>query len=299
MLINHTLDKLRSLRLPGMADALSEQLQHPQHYGELEFTARLGLLVDRETQDRDNRRLARNLKTAHLRSQACIEDLDFHRPRGLDRTQILHLAEAGWVADHRDLLITGPTGAGKTYLACALAQAAIRRGHKACYWRLPRLLDELRLAHADGRVSKLLADWARVDVLILDDLGLRPLTDAQAADLLEVIDDRHGRRATIISSQLPISSWHANLGEPTLADAICDRLTHTAHRIELRGQSLRKPPTPSAATALHGAPATISTPTATQHTADTKHNETRSPSDYATLSTIDHPEGGDSAASRR
>lgn len=243
MLINHTLDTLRCLRLPGMADALAEQLEHPERYGQLEFTARLGLLVDRETQDRDNRRLARNLKTAQLRSQACIEDLDFTRPRGLDRTQILTLAEAGWVTGHRDLLITGPTGAGKTYLACALAQAAVRRGHKALYWRLPRLLDELRLAHADGRVTKLMTSWARIDVLVLDDLGLRPLSDAQAADLLEVIDDRHGRRSTIVTSQLPVRSWHDNLGEPTLADAICDRLVHTAHRIELRGESLRRPVT--------------------------------------------------------
>jgi DNA replication protein DnaC len=253
MLVNHTLEKLHSLRLAGMAEALSEQLEHPEGYGELEFTARLGLLVDRETQDRDNRRLSRNLKTAHLRSQACVEDLDFHRPRGLDRTQILTLAEAGWVADHRDLLITGATGAGKTYLACALAQAAIRRGHKALYWRLPRLLDELRLAHSDGRLSKLMASWARIDVLVLDDLGLRPLSDTQAADLLEVIEDRHGRRSTILTSQLPISSWHENLGEPTLADAICDRLVHTAHRIELRGESLRKPPEPGTASAADDA----------------------------------------------
>jgi DNA replication protein DnaC len=246
MLVNHTLEKLHTLRLSGMADALSEQLEHPQHYGDLEFTARLGLLVDRETQDRDNRRLARNLKTAHLRSQACIEDLDFARPRGLDRTQIMTLAEAGWVTDHRDVLITGATGVGKTYLACALAQAAIRRGHKALYWRLPRLLDELRIAHADGRVTKLMASWSRIDILVLDDLGLRPLTDTQAADLLEVIDDRHARRSTILTSQLPISSWHENLGEPTLADAICDRIVHTGHRIELRGDSLRKPPTAAA-----------------------------------------------------
>lgn len=244
MLINHTLEKLHALRLSGMAAALAEQLEHPDHYDELDFTDRLGLLVDQESQDRDNRRLARNLKTAHLRSQACVEDIDFRRARGLDRTHILHLGQAGWVADHRDLIITGATGAGKTYLACALAQAAIRRGHKALYWRLPRLLDEVRLAHADGRLGKLMSHWARIDVLILDDLGLRPLTDAQAADLLEVIEDRHRRRSTIITSQLPVGSWHENLGEPTLADAICDRVLHTAHRIELRGESLRKPPAP-------------------------------------------------------
>lgn len=208
MLINHTLEKLHSLRLAGMADALSDQLEHPDRYGELEFTARLGLLVDREAQDRDNRRLTRDLKTARLRAQACVEDIDFRRPRGLDRTQILSLAEAGWVTNHRDLLISGATGCGKTYLACALAQAAIRRGHKALYWRLPRLLDELRLAHADGRAAQLMTSWARIDVLVLDDLGLRPLTPAQAADLLEVIEDRHQRRSTILTSQLPINKAH-------------------------------------------------------------------------------------------
>jgi DNA replication protein DnaC len=249
MLINHTLDKLHSLRLAGMATALSDQLEAPDRYGELEFTARLGLLVDREAQDRDNRRLTRNLKTAHLRTQACVEDIDFRRPRGLDRTQILNLAQGPWVADHRDLLISGATGCGKTYLACALAHAAIRRGHRALYWRVPRLLDELRLAHADGRAAQLMTSWARLDVLVLDDLGLRPLTAAQASDLLEVIEDRHQRRSTILTSQLPINTWHDNLGDPTLADAICDRILHTAHRIELRGESLRKPHQPDTTTA--------------------------------------------------
>jgi DNA replication protein DnaC len=241
MLINQTVDKLPSLRLSGMAEALADQLEHPDRYGELEFTTRLGLLVDREAQDRDNRRLTRNLKTAHLRTPACVEDIDFRRPRGLDRTQILSLAQARWVSEHRDLLISGATGCGKTYLACARAHAAIRRGHKALYWRTPRLLDELRLAHADGRAATLMTNWARLDVLVLDDLGLRPLTTTQAADLLEVIEDRHQRRSTIITSQLPINTWHDNLGEPTLADAICDRILHTTHRIELRGESLRKP----------------------------------------------------------
>jgi DNA replication protein DnaC len=189
------------------------------------------------------------LKTAHLRTQACVEDINFRRPRGLDRTQILNLAEGGWVADHRDLLISGATGCGKTYLACALAQAAIRRGHRALYWRVPRLLDELRLAHADGRAAQLMTSWARIDVLVLDDLGLRALTAAQAGDLLEVIEDRHQRRSTILTSQLPINTWHDNLGDPTLADAICDRILHTAHRIELRGESLRKPHQPDTTTA--------------------------------------------------
>jgi DNA replication protein DnaC len=244
MLINYTLETLHSLRLAGMAAALSDQLEHPDRYGDVEFTARLGLLVDREVQDRDNRRLTRNLKTAHLRAQASIEDIDFRRPRGLDRTQILSLAQGGWVSDHRDLLISGATG-------CGMAQAAIRRGHRALYWRVPRLLDELRVAHADGRATQLMTSWARIDVLVLDDLGLRPLTATQAGDLLEVIEDRHQRRSTILTSQLPISAWHDNLGDPTLADAICDRILHTAHRIELRGESLRKPVEPSTAAAPH------------------------------------------------
>ncbi|GAC1345870.1 MAG: IS21-like element ISPsy14 family helper ATPase IstB [Candidatus Dormibacteria bacterium] len=246
MLLNQTLERLQELRLAGMAEALSEQLERPDRYGELEFTDRLGLLLDRETQDRDNRRVTRNLKTARLRAPACVEDLDFRRPRGLDRSHILHLAQASWVTQHQDLLITGATGAGKTYLACALAHAAIRRGHKAIYWRLPRLLGELRLAHADGRAGTLMASWARVDVLVLDDLGLQPLTSTQAGDLLEVIEDRHQRRSTILTSQLPIESWHDNLGDPTLADAICDRLLHQAHRLELRGESMRKPRPPEA-----------------------------------------------------
>ena len=241
MLVNPTVEKLHELRLGGMATALAEQLERPDRYTELDFTTRLGLLIDREAQDRDNRRLARNLKTARLRTPACVEDIDFRHPRGLDRAQVLALAQAGWVGEHRDLLITGATGAGKTYLACALAQAAIRRGHRALYWRLPRLLDALRLALADGTAAQLMTGWARVDLLVLDDLGLRPLTTPQAADLLEVIEDRHQRRSTILTSQLPISAWHDNLADPTLADAICDRILHTAHRIELRGESLRKP----------------------------------------------------------
>jgi DNA replication protein DnaC len=202
MLVNPTVEKLYELRLGGMATALAEQLERPDRYTELDFTARLGLLVDREAQDRDNRRLVRNLKTARLRTPACVEDIDFRRPRGLDRAQILALAQAGWVGEHRDLLISGATGAGKTYLACALAQAAIRRGHRALYWRLPRLLDALRLAHADGTAAALLTSWSRIDLLVLDDLALVPLTTPQAADLLEVIEDRHQRRSTILTSQL-------------------------------------------------------------------------------------------------
>ena len=213
MLITPTLDKLHTLNLMGMARALSEQLEGTE-YQALSFEERLGLLVDREAQDRDNRRVERNLKVAKLRSTACVEDIDFRHPRGLDRSQMLSLAGAQWVDGHQNVLIVGPTGCGKSFLACALAQAAIRTGRTALYHRVPRLLSDLALARLDGRWSRLLAALAKVDVLVLDDLALRPLTTDQAADLLEVIEDRNQRRSTIVTSQLPIAGWHAALGEP-------------------------------------------------------------------------------------
>jgi len=239
MLITPTIDKLGALGLGGMARALTEQLESPT-YAELSFEERLGLLVDREMQDRENRRLARHLKAARLRSDASVEDLDLRTPRGLDRSTVLGLAEAHWVDAHRNVLIVGPTGVGKTFLACALAHSAIRRGHTALYLRVPRLLDELVLARADGRLPRLMAAWARVDVLVLDDLGLQPVPSPRAADLLEVIEDRSGTRSTIVTSQLPVGHWHEALGEPTVADAILDRLVHGAYRLELRGESLRR-----------------------------------------------------------
>jgi DNA replication protein DnaC len=239
MLITPTVDKLHALGLGGMARALVEQLDSAE-YRALSFEDRLGLLVDREAQDRANRRLERNLKAAKLRAAACVEDIDFHHPRGLDRSVVLSLAAAQWVASRQNLLISGPTGAGKTYTACALAHAAVRAGHTALYLRAPRMLDDLAIAHGDGRWARLMAAWARIDVLLIDDSALRPLTAEQAADLLEVIEDRSQRRSTIVTSQLPVAHWHDALGDPTLADAILDRLTHNAHRIELRGDSLRR-----------------------------------------------------------
>jgi len=239
MLISPTLDKLQALSLGGMARAFTEQLESPSYQG-LSFEERLGLLVDREAQDRENRRLTRRLKAAKLRTDAVIEDLDLRAPRGLDRSTILGLAESHWVEAHRNVLVTGPTGVGKTFLACALAQAAIRHGHTALYLRLPRLLDELVLARADGRLPRLMTAWAKVGVLVLDDLGLQPVPPARAADLLEVIEDRAGLRSTIVTSQLPVAHWHEALGEPTVADAILDRLVHNAYRLDLKGASMRR-----------------------------------------------------------
>ncbi len=198
------------------------------------------MLVDRELTEREDRRLQRYLKAAKLRSDGVVEDIDFRRRRGLERPEILGLAESGWVRSHHNIAVVGPTGVGKTFLACALANAAIRRGHTALYLRAPRMLDELALARVDGRFQRLTASWARIDVLVIDDYLLRPLSADQAADVLEVIEDRAGLRSTIITSQLPIDQWHAYLGDRTVADAILDRLVHNSYRLVLKGESMRR-----------------------------------------------------------
>ena len=239
MLANATLDGLHALRLGGMARALVEQREHPD-YQALGFEDRLGMLVDRELTERQNRRLQRSLKSARLRVAATVEGIDFSRPRGLERAQLLSLAESHWVAAHHSLVVVGATGLGKTYIACALAHAAIRRGHSALYLRAPRLLDDIAMARADGRLARLLAAWARIDVLIIDDFVLRPLGPDQAAEVLEVIEDRVQLRSTVVTSQLPVAMWHEALGEPTVADGILDRLLENVHRIELRGESMRR-----------------------------------------------------------
>lgn len=239
MLEHPTIEGLKTLRLDAMAAGLVEQANHPDYLG-LAFEDRLGILVDHELTERANRRVARCLKTAKLRHPAVVEDIDFHTPRGLSKPAILSLAKADWVEHHQTLTIVGATGVGKTYLACALANAAIRHGHTALYQRAPRMLDDLAIARADGRLARLMGAWARISLLVIDDFLVRPLTPDQAADLLEVIDDRAGLRSTIVTSQLPIAHWHESMGDETIADAVLDRLLDNAHRIELAGDSLRR-----------------------------------------------------------
>ena len=199
------------------------------------------MLVDAEWLDRQNKKLVRNLKQAKLRlSQAAIEDIDYSARRKLEKSVIRQLGTCGWIDAHQNVIVTGATGVGKTYIACALAQQACRRGYTALYRRVPRLFDELALVHADGTYPRFLAKVAKVDVLILDDWGLVPLGETERRDLLEIIEDRYGNRSTILTSQLPIESWHDHVGEATIADAICDRLLHNAHKIDLKGESRRK-----------------------------------------------------------
>ena len=239
MLTHPTLEKLQTLRLPGMLKALEEQQRMPD-IDTLDFEERLGLLIDREMTERENRRLNTRLKKAKLRHTCCVEDINFKASRGLDKTLILSLAACTWIARGLNLLLCGPTGIGKSYLACALGHKACLEGYSVLYLRLPRLFEELRLAKADGRYGKLMLGYAKTDLLILDDWGLTPMTDPQRRDLLEILEDRYSKRSTIVTSQLPVTAWHEAIGDPTLADAILDRLVHNAHKIELRGDSLRK-----------------------------------------------------------
>ena len=240
LVLHHpTVDKLHQLRLAGMARALASQAQQAD-LDQLSFEERLGLLVDCEVAERESRQNAARLKRAKLKQAATLEEVDFRHPRGLDRALFARLMTGRWIGEHQNVLICGPTGIGKSFLACALANQACRQGHSALYVRLPRLLPALAIGRGDGSYAKTLTQLAKTDVLLIDDWGLAPLSDESRRDLLEIFDDRHGTRSTIITSQLPVKHWHAAIGDPTLADAILDRLVHQAHVLDLDGESLRK-----------------------------------------------------------
>ena len=239
MLHHPTLEKLQTLRLSGMYKALTEQMTLPESET-LSFEERLGLLADRELTERQDRRLKTRLRQARLKHNACVEDLNYRAPRGLDKALMLELATGRWVHEGLNVIINGPTGVGKTWIACALAQKACREGYTALYLRLPRLFEDLSLAHGDGRFTRLMAGFAKTDLIILDDWGLAKFTGEQRRDLLELLDDRHGNRSTLVTSQVPVEHWHEVIGDHTLADAILDRLVHSAYRINLKGESMRK-----------------------------------------------------------
>jgi DNA replication protein DnaC len=233
------MDKLHALRLEGMAQALEEQRRQAD-ISQLEFEERLGLLVDRQWLWKENRALARRLHAAQFRIQASLEDIDYRHPRGLKRAQIEQLRASQWVERHHGCLITGPTGCGKTYLACALGHQACRDGHRVCYYYAPKLFRELQTAQADGSLMQLLKKLARSALLVIDDFGVAAVAGKQYRDLLEILDDRQGAGATLITSQFPVPQWHEVINDATVADAILDRLVHNAYRLELKGESIRK-----------------------------------------------------------
>ena len=239
MLIQPILEKLQTLRFFGMLNALNEQMDMP-NIEELSFEERLGLMVDREMTDRENRRLKTRLNKAKLRQNACVEDVDFRHRRGLEKSSFMQLASCQWIKEQNNVLIVGPTGVGKTYLACALGQKACREGYSAMYFRLPRLLQDLSIAKGDGRYGKILKALARIHLLIIDDWGIAKFIKEQRHDLLEILEDRHGLRSTLVTSQVPVEHWHDIIGDPTIADAILDRLVHNAYKINLKGESMRK-----------------------------------------------------------
>jgi DNA replication protein DnaC len=241
MTTEETFRKLSTIRMHGFARAFQAQLDQPDTHAGLDFVERVGLLVDCEWTEREQRSLTRRLQLARLRDRtACVEDIDYRHPRGLDRSVVRRLATGEWIQKHQNILVIGSTGCGKTYLVCALGQKACRDGYSVLYRRVPRLIHELQVARGDGSLPRLLARWAKTDVLILDDWGLSPLGPQERQDLLEVIEDRHGDRSTIIAGQLPIKAWHQYIGDPAVADAALDRIVHNAHQLTLKGDSMRK-----------------------------------------------------------
>ena len=239
MLTEHTLDKMQTMKLHAMANAFSEQLASHQ-YAELSFEERIGLLIDTEFTERENRKLARRLRAAKMRYPASLEDIDFTAPRKLDRQQLLSLGRCAWIGERHNLVIVGPTGIGKSYLASAMVERACRRGFNAHYLRAPRLLDTLELSRADGSYPRVLARLARFELLVIDDWLLAPLKARERQLLMEIIEERAERASTLIATQLPVTEWHGAVGDPNHADAICDRLLHNAHRIDMDGPSMRK-----------------------------------------------------------
>jgi len=239
MLTHPTHERLIALGLTGMAKALEEQRRSPD-LDALSFEERVGLLVDREAAERDTKRLTTRLKFAALRQNACVEDVDWRTPRGIDRAVFARLISGEWIDRNENLLVTGATGLGKSWIACALGHKACRDNRSVQYHRVPRLFEALALARGDGRYGRLLKALGRVQLLILDDWGLSVLNPPERRDLLEILDDRHGRASTIVTSQIPVEHWHDVIGDPTLGDAILDRLVHNAHRLQLTGESMRK-----------------------------------------------------------